>query len=296
MEWVDINLTAQGNICEPKNSKIALIDADTIIVGACSTCEYYEELLPRYMYNDEEWDSITSEEGYDPITNMIAYIDIAEAYAHAMNRIEMIMQETGCADFELHFTGGRKSFRYTIVADNYKANRQVEGVRTIYGIWPLKQEFLQKHAGKAFLNEEYEADDAVVTLKKFHPDKYILCAVDKDVLYSLPGRHFNYYSSLKYGIQMKFIEVDEDVALKHHYRQCLTGDAGDNIIGLKGIGPKTADKLLANCTTHQECWNVVVEQYALKGRDELDAITNMRLANMQQLNENMEVVLWKPSL
>ncbi|MCI4437343.1 MAG: hypothetical protein JHC33_11110 [Ignisphaera sp.] len=293
-EWVDVDLTSQGTICEPKNDKIALIDADTIIVGACSVHSYYEELLPRDMYSEDEWEELTSEVGYDPILNTVNYINIEEAREHSIEKINMILQETGCKDFELHFTAGRKSFRYTKVSDTYKANRTVEGAKQIYGIWMLKMDFMEAFKGKVFISEEYEADDAVVTKKKFNPDKYILCAVDKDVLYSLPGRHFNYYSSIQHNIPMRFIEVDEITALKHHYRQVLTGDAGDNIIGLKGVGPKTADKILKDCTTHKECWDAVVREYINRGRDELDAITNMRLVSMHQLNENMEVVLWKP--
>lgn len=294
-DWEDINLTVQGNICASSNNLVALIDADTIIVGACSTHSYYEELLHRDMYSDEEWDNIINEVGYDSKSNCINFINLQEAFDHSMDKISMIMQETGCSDFELHFTGGRNSFRYTVVSDTYKANR-MDG-NPIYGIWMLKQLFMERLPDKTFLNELWEADDLVVSLKRDNPDKYILCAVDKDVLYSLEGSHFNYYSSVKYNIQMKFVDVDSITAMKHHYHQTLTGDPGDNVIGLVGVGKKTADKLLSSCTTESECWKVVVDTYISKGRDELDAITNMRLVSMHQLklvDNKYEVQLWKP--
>ena len=297
IEWEEVDLTTQGNICATKNDKIALIDADTIIVGTCSTCSYSEELLDRDSYPSEEWESIISEPGYDPVLNCIDGIDLDSAYTHAMDRINQILQETGCTDFELHFTGGRQSFRYIKVSDTYKANRVDTGMKAIYGIWMLKQVFLKSHPDKVFLNEEYEADDIVVSLKRDNPDKYIMCAVDKDVLYSIPGRHFNYYSSVKYSIHMKFVEVDEITAKKHHYHQTLTGDKGDNIIGLNGIGPKKANDILEGLTEHEELWNAVVKAYDIAGRNELDALTNMRLVSMHQLkliNGKYEVVLWRP--
>jgi 5'-3' exonuclease len=141
-----------------------------------------------------------------------------------------------------------------------------------------------------------EADDAVVARKDALPDKYILCAVDKDVLYSLEGTHFNYYTSVKYDIDMKWIEVGKDQAMKHHFTQVLTGDPGDNVIGLHGIGPKKADKILADCTTPDECWKAVREAYEENGRNIIDAIINMRLVSMNQVKYYPETDSYKLKL
>lgn len=289
-EWVEVDLTTQGKPMAPKNDKVALIDADTVIYASCSACSYTEELLPEYMYTPDEWKELTSQEGYDPDTKCVTYLNMDEAKVHADDKIRLIMDETGCIDYELHFTVGRNSFRYNVVDLTYKANRL--GTKPPIGLYDLKKIF--DNEGKSTIHTNIEADDAVVMLKKEYPDKYILCAVDKDVLYSLEGRHFNYYSSAKYGIDMKFIDVDAITALKHHYRQCLTGDTNDGIIGLKGIGPKKADKLLDSCETHADCWAVVLDEYTKAGRGDLDAITNMRLVSMHQLTIEWEVKLWRP--
>ena len=108
---------------------------------------------------------------------------------------------------------------------------------------------------------------------------------------------FNYYQSTKYKIDMKWIENTETEAMKRYYVQTLTGDTGDNVIGLKGVGPKTAEKLLAKCKNPKECWDVVVKTYDHHDRGIVDAITNMRLVDMRQLeliDEKYEVKLWKP--
>ena len=97
---------------------------------------------------------------------------------------------------------------------------------------------------------------------------------------------------------MKFITVEEDAAMKHLYFQVLMGDSGDNVIGLKGVGKVTANKILAECVTAKDCEDAVMKAYADKGRCVTDFIKNMRLISMHQLVElgdnQYEVHLWKP--
>lgn len=282
-EIEEINgVSSTGYVYPKKNDKIALIDADTIIFGACVQNEYMaeEDVGIGEVKFEERW-----------------YLNIDEAFNHALEKIKEILNYTGCKDFELHFTSGRESFRYLRVDSEYKANRLDSGTRTPAGLYELKELFCSTYPDKAFLWKEWEADDIVVFKKVNHYDDYILCAVDKDVLYTIPGIHFNYYSSKNYNIDMKFIEVDEFRAIRHHYIQTLTGDKGDNVIGLKGIGPAKAEKILANYTDTKVLWNKVVEAYEAAGRSEVDAIKNMRLVSMHQLvyndNKEIEVKLWK---
>ena len=278
--FIDIDLSSSGKVLPQKNDKIALIDADTIVFGACTVKEFVEAVT-----EDDEGNLV---EIYD--------INLDEAYQHAVDKINDILTATGCQDFELHFTVGRKSFRYTRVDEEYKANRV--GGRAPKGLYELKKLFVERNPDKAFMWSEFEADDVVIVKKKNYVDKYILCAVDKDVLYCLPGTHFNYYSRADYNIEMKFITVEEDAAMKHLYFQVLMGDSGDNVIGLKGVGKVTANKLLAECTTAKECEDVVMKAYEDKGRCITDFIKNMRLISMHQLKElgdnQYEVHLWKP--
>ena len=298
-EITDIDLGRTGEVIEHRDD-IALIDADTIIYGSAVTLEEQNELLGRDFYTDEEWEEIINNKNYDSETHSIYSLNLEQAYSHAQDKIQGILDATGCIDFELHFTGGRECFVYT-VNPTYKSNRTG---RTIAGLRELKDLFVSR-LDNAYINTKWEADHIVVCKKRDNPDKYLLCAVDKDVLFSLAGHHFNYYSSTLHNIKMKFIDISEDTALKHHYKQTLTGDAGDGVIGLKGIGPKRADTILDGCTTEQECWSAVLKAYndigILKNGEtatEVDAITNMRLVNMRQLELNdrgeYEVKLWRP--
>ena len=163
--FIDIDLSSSGKVLPQKNDKIALIDADTIVFGACTVKEFVEAVT-----EDDEGNLV---EVYD--------INLDEAYQHAVDKINDILTATGCQDFELHFTVGRKSFRYARVDEEYKANRV--GGRAPKGLYELKKLFVERNPDKAFMWSEFEADDVVIVKKKNYVDKYILCAVDKDVLY-----------------------------------------------------------------------------------------------------------------
>ena len=85
-----------------------------------------------------------------------------------------------------------------------------------------------------------EADDLVAIWAYEARDMeipFVICGIDKD-LKQIPGNHYNYHKSIH-----EFI--DDDTAYYNLMLQCLTGDSGDNIPGIKGIGPKKAERILA---------------------------------------------------
>jgi 5'-3' exonuclease len=83
-----------------------------------------------------------------------------------------------------------------------------------------------------------------------------ICSIDKD-LDQIPGWHLNFVKELKY-------EVTPQEGLRKFYHQLLTGDlACDNIPGLKGIGPKKADKALDGCLTEEDMFNACKKMYQL---------------------------------
>ena len=294
-EYVEIDLARDGSVLPQKKNKIALIDADTLVFAACTVLEVQDDLLPREMYTDEEWGELVTEPYFDEEKHCVFYTNLDDAKQHVEDRIQDILQMTGCKDYELHFTSKRESFRYKLIDKMYKSTRDS---RAPAGIIELRELFVSE--GKATIHTKWEADDIVVALKRDNPDKYIMCAVDKDLLYSLPGRHFNYYKSEKYNIPMKWLEVSKEEAQKHHYIQTLTGDPTDNVPGIRGIGPKKADKLLKDATTYGEMWDIVVKTYEKHNLTVIDAITTMRLVSMHQLVKNKdgeyELELWRPQV
>lgn len=289
---IDIDLGIDGKPIAQTNDLVALIDADTLAYTACLNTEVQECLLPRHMYSDEEWKEIIESDNYDEANACIWTINLDMAYDKAIEKLQKIYEKTGCRSCELHFTSGRENFRYQVKSD-YKDNRI--GMRTPTGLKALKEKLLATHEGS--MSKEWEADDIVVYLKKKSPEKYVMVAVDKDLLYSLEGRHFNYYESAKYNIDMKWMEVDHLTSIRWPYLQCLVGDSTDNIEGIKGIGPKKAEKLFTGCFTALDHWEAVVDAYNTAGKSMMEAIETMRLVNMHQLHEvdgKIQLKLWKP--
>ena len=274
---VDIDMDSNGDVLPPKTTQIALIDADTIAYTACLSSEEAHPILSDGFYTDKELEEIKNDPQYDPKEEVLYKPNLELALSKAKDKIDRILGLTGCCRAELHFTGGRENFRYEIYP-NYKANRTG---RVPAGLQELKELMLEHYEGA--IHTKWEADDMVVFLKVRQPYDYVLCAVDKDVLGAVVGKHFNYYESSQYNKQMKWQETDTYTAQTWSYIQTLAGDTTDNIIGLNRVGIKTAEKLIANCMGHLECWREVVRQYELKGRTKEEALLNYNLVNMRLL-------------
>jgi len=100
----------------------------------------------------------------------------------------------------------------------------------------------------------YEADDVIATISRkssAYKEIFIL-TVDKDLLQLVNNRvKVILFSSTK---NTKLVDIDgvkeifgvypSDVK----YFKALAGDSSDNVAGLKGVGPKTAIKIIEECT------------------------------------------------
>jgi len=82
----------------------------------------------------------------------------------------------------------------------------------------------------------YEADDALAMAQTALGDEHIICTIDKD-LKQVVGSFYNFTTD-------EFDSVDPLTAEMNLQHQRLTGDMCDCIYGIKGMGEKTAKKLL----------------------------------------------------
>lgn len=132
---------------------------------------------------------------------------------------------------------GTGNFRHDL-ADDYKANRGKSELD------PKIKERLNNlyeycWSTECVPSDNCEADDVVsiwATEAEASGDSWVIAHIDKDID-MVPGWHYNFNKNNLY-------HIDEDQA---HYLMCkqlLTGDSSDNIQGLKGVGPKTAEKIL----------------------------------------------------
>lgn len=170
--------------------------------------------------------------------------DIRVGIDHTMKEIQ---QNCGSDKF-LVAIKGRGNFRKEIYSD-YKSTRKEldEDVKEAlnYG----HQYMVDKH--NAVEADDMEADDLVSIWAAECRDvdqEYTVVGIDKDLL-QIPGTHYNF-------VKKELTEVSEDTADLNLMLQCLTGDRSDNIPGIKGIGPKKAEKLLKGVPMHRR-WNRV---------------------------------------
>jgi DNA polymerase-1 len=110
---------------------------------------------------------------------------------------------------------------------------------------------------------------------------FVIASVDKD-LDQIAGWHYNFVKKIGYNIT-------PEEGMYRFYKQILTGDSADNIIGIRGVGPVTADKLLSEATDEMEMYAICLEQY--EGNEER-VIENARLLWLRRYEDE----LWQPPM
>lgn len=142
---------------------------------------------------------------------------------------------------------GHAKFRYDLFPE-YKANRLVKTAsrqEELDRFHPQKEIIikLMKYLPITTVRaDSYEADDVVATLARGMPDEDVtILSNDTDFiqLLQLGLKNLQIYNPIS-----KKFAVDPG----YHYVawKCLRGDTSDNIPGFKGIGDKTAQKMLAD--------------------------------------------------
>lgn len=164
------------------------------------------------------------------------------------------------------------------LAPYYKANRSKTRK-------PMLLQWAREYLASKYNTVIYrrlEADDVLGILGTANPDT-IIWSEDKDLL-TVPAKHW---------INGEVVTVTEEEANYHFFYQTLVGDSTDNYAGCPTVGPKTANKLLANGAT----WDVVVDAYKGKGLSEEVALENARLARILRDGEydtdTAKVTLWQ---
>lgn len=180
-------------------------------------------------------------------------------------------------DFNLYLTG-KGNYRHDVaVSHPYKGNRKdKERPQHIDAI----RQYLIENWDAVVCNGE-EADDRIAIDMTNNPDA-VSVSVDKDFL-QIPGKHIDMVTGA-------ITEIDEMEGLRRFYKQVLTGDRVDNIMGIKGVGPVKADKFIDKCKTETEMYNVCVEQYEKAGMPADRVIENARLLWLRR----SEGELWSP--
>lgn len=172
-------------------------------------------------------------------------------------KINKIVEASGSDDWRGYLTFGPDNFRFEVATiREYKGNRKDKVKPPLYDY--IKGYLLSEHFDKVELVYGQEADDAA-SIKQYElGDESIICTIDKD-LDIVPGWHYRWSTAnVKEILPWYQSEVD---GLRAFYKQCLTGDAVDNIPGLRGVGPKSSHLHKLNFLGAQGCFEYVRERY-----------------------------------
>ena len=241
-----------------------LIDADWLIYNSCCACE-----------EDTRWTehehTLHSDER--DIMNMIDNrIDVYKTIAGEKHDIVMCFTSYPTfrheifPEYKIHRIGKRKPLALRSVINNCKKIYDCVSYPNLEGDDVL---------GLLATNGQYK-----------NP---IIVSVDKDMR----------------TIPCKLIAADEvehiteKKANRHWFEMSIAGDSTDGIIGVKGTGMVTANKLLADIPdTIDALWSKVAETYTKKGYTLADAILNARLTRILREGDynysTGEVKLWQP--
>lgn len=192
------------------------------------------------------------------------YVNAVYAFARMINNLA----SRGYDSMLVAFDAGKKTFRHDIVS-SYKDGRSKMPDEMRSQITYIK-DFLRKKNIAQYELSLYEADDIIGTMAKmgkdngYHVDVYssdkdLLQLIDDNVTVHLTKRGMtdledydkNYFRE-KYNL-----EVEQFIDLKS-----LMGDSSDNLSGIPGVGPKTAQKLLSEYGTLE---NIISNIDNLKG-------------------------------
>lgn len=274
-----------------KHKKIhALVDADVLVFRAGMAGQYtlrsaYLPEVPecpivtlRYMKDLKDW---LEDNGYDMDDVEITKRSVIEPLPTILHTTKMMINKIKMRfkDVTFYLSAG-DNFREDVATEMpYKGNRwskekreaarkdgkwldwldSTEGKYTepVRPFWEeqIKSYIRDKHKTIDVFGEE--ADDALGIAQTKMGRKSCIVSVDKD-LKMIEGYHLN-MADLEGDVE----SVNTFKANLNFYGQLLTGDATDNIPGIKGIGAKKKDKILdvESMDTAEDMFMVVWEQY-----------------------------------
>lgn len=204
------------------------------------TFKYHKDALAYKMYLESQdfWD-VRIDLKFNPEPEDYALRNVSTSIGALKKRFPGARME--------FFLTGKGNFRHSL-ADDYKENRK-DKVKPAH-LNACKQHILNRYKG--VIIEGMEADDLLgcrqMVFQK-EGKRSIIASIDKD-LDTIQGEHYNWRKDKLYSIEP--LE-----ARRNFYSQCLQGDKSDNILGLKGIGPKKAQAVLKDCKTEYEMYDAV---------------------------------------
>lgn len=179
---------------------------------------------------DEEEERVATQTMGNYITEMV--FDLAEHY-----------------DKHRVFLTGSSNFRDEVaVSQPYKGDRPAR--KPVHK--DALREYLINEWGATVSDNKEADDDIAIQAAKLDYD-CIICSLDKDFK-QIPCQLYDY-------VNKKLTAVNSKEASLWIYKQALMGDRVDNILGVRGIGPKKADVLIDPCKSEAEAFETCLKTY-----------------------------------
>lgn len=234
---------------------------------------------------------ISTEEDDEYIYRNIGWCNKEQAEKTIDDMITKIIQDCKGSECIIALSDMKNNFRKQINPD-YKGNRK--------NIKPILYEYLREYllnTYKVYEKDNLEADD-VIGILATHPtlikgDK-VVWSLDKDFK-TIPCK---FHKSKPNGQDESIVILPDEADWWFMY-QTLIGDRVDGYEGCKGIGDKTARKLLGRIgeKSIEEMWKIVVETFEKSGFSEDDALRNARMARILRSTDydfkTKTVKLWR---
>ena len=214
--------------------------------------------------------------------------DFKVAIATFEDYLLMLKENLYLSDVLIFLSDREKNFRKTLLTD-YKGNRI--GKRKPVCLFKMFEWLKEEH--NAITEPRLEADD-LLGIYATNPENKnsIIVSLDKD-LKTIPGK-------LSPDGQ-NIYRITKPQAIYNHAIQILTGDATDNYPGCKGVGPKSAVKLLQPAEGSKSMdpyWDIILNTYTKAGYTEQDAITQARISYILQWKDydfkSKKIRAWRP--
>ena len=240
-----------------------LIDADMLVYSACCAAEQ------DFKFNDYQHVLVSDER---------------DALDYVAMKLEEYQSITGDRGKIIMCFSDNPTFRHEIY-NEYKANRI--GTRKPLAYREIVEAMKRYYEYAIYPN--LEADDVmgILATEEQHPTRVIVSA-DKDMK-TIPC------ILLRNG---DLETISEKRADRNWMASVLVGDRCDNIPGLVGVGPKTAEKILGDSETLSDMWDKVIGAYEKRKLTYKSALLSARLTRILRHGEynlhKQEVTLWEP--
>jgi 5'-3' exonuclease len=267
---------------------LALIDGDVCLYQVGFAVQKKHWMVGDLQADTKSEMKRLAEQLATPLEDVKEVIEV-DPISHALHSVksmaERIMNEAGCSDKRIFLTGSA-NFRVDLFPE-YKANRKDTPKPVLYE--EIRQ-YMIEHMGAEEIHGQ-EADDELGIQQC---EDTVICTIDKDLL-MIEGQHYNWRKP-----DQGVVTVTREEGLHWFYQQLLMGDSVDNIPGLKGIGPKKAEKILSHLigATKAEYDEEILAQY--KAHPHYKDLTDQSTIDTINLHANLLLIrteedqdLWK---